>query len=205
MSSTTIDRAPARSATRDLAQIAVFAALIVVLGLPGQISIGSAGVPITLQTLGVMLAGALLGWRKGALSVLTVIVIGLALPVLAGGRTTLTSLAGPTAGFLLGWIPAVIVIGLLTAWMMPRYRLIPGLLVNIVGGIGVIYAFGVAGMLLRTELTFSGAIAANTVFLPGDLAKAVVTAIVAQQVHRARPGLIAPLRGRRAAAAAAAA
>ncbi len=193
--------APARSATRDLAQIAVFAALIVVLGLPGQISIGSAGVPITLQTLGVMLAGALLGWRKGALSVLAVMVIGLALPVLAGGRTTLTSLASPTAGFLIGWIPAVIVIGLLTAWMMPRYRLIPGLLINILGGIVVIYVFGIAGMLLRTDLTLGAAIAANGVFLPGDLAKAVVTAVVAQQVHKARPGLIAPLRGRRATAA----
>ena len=196
-----IDRAPARSATRDLAQIAVFAALIVVLGLPGQISIGSAGVPITLQTLGVMLAGSLLGWRKGVLSVLAVMVIGLALPLLAGGRTTLTSLASPTAGFLIGWIPAVIVIGLLTAWLMPRYRLIPGLLINILGGIVVIYAFGVAGMLLRTDLTMGAAIAANGVFLPGDLAKAIVTAVVAQQVHKARPGLIAPLRRRRPAAA----
>lgn len=196
-----IDRAPARSATRDLAQIAVFAALIVVLGLPGQISIGSAGVPITLQTLGVMLAGSLLGWRKGVLSVLAVMVIGLALPVLAGGRTTLTSLASPTAGFLIGWIPAVIVIGLLTAWLMPRYRLIPGLFINILGGIVVIYAVGVIGMLLRTDLTIGAAIAANGVFLPGDLAKAVVTAVVAQQVHKARPGLIAPLRRRRPAAA----
>ena len=196
--STSIDRAPARSATRDLAQIAVFAALIVVLGLPGQISIGSAGVLIMLQTLGVMLAGALLGWRKGALSVLAVMVIGLALPVLAGGRTTLTALASPTAGFLIGWLPAVIVIGLLTALMMPRYRLVPGLLVNILGGLVVIYAFGVVGMLIRTELTLTAAIAANGVFVPGDLAKAVVTAVVAQQVHRARPGLIAPLRRQRA-------
>ena len=196
-----IDTGHARSATRDLAQVAVFAALIVVLGLPGQISIGSAGVPITLQTLGVMLAGSLLGWRKGLFSVLAVLVIGLALPVLAGGRTTLTSLAGPTAGFLVGWIPAVIVIGLLTAWMMPRYRLIPGLAINILGGIVVIYVFGVAGMLLRTDLTPGAAIAANGAFLPGDLAKAVVTAVVAQQVHRARPGLITPLRGRRPAGA----
>lgn len=196
-----IDSAPARSATRDLAQVAVFAALIVVLGLPGQIAIGSAGVPITLQTLGVMLAGSLLGWRKGLFSVLAVMVIGLALPVLAGGRTTLTSLASPTAGFLIGWIPAVIVIGLLTAWLMPRYRLIPGLLINILGGIVVIYAFGVAGMMLRTDLTMGAAIAANGVFLPGDLAKAVVTAVVAQQVHKARPGLIAPVRGRRPVAA----
>lgn len=184
------DRAPARSATREIAQIAVFAALIVVLGLPGQLSIGSGGVPVTLQTLGVMVAGSLLGWRKGLFSVLTVIVIGLALPVLAGGRTTLTSLASPTAGFLVGWIPAVVVIGLLTALIMPRYRVIPGLLINVLGGIVVIYAFGVLGMLLRTDLTLGAAIAANGVFLPGDLFKAVVTAIVAAQVHKARPGLI---------------
>ncbi|HMT51232.1 MAG TPA: biotin transporter BioY, partial [Dietzia sp.] len=103
-----------------------------------------------------------------------------------------------TAGFLIGWLPAVIVIGLLTALMMPRYRLVPGLLVNILGGLVVIYAFGVVGMLIRTELTLTAAIAANGVFVPGDLAKAVVTAVVAQQVHRARPGLIAPLRRQRA-------
>lgn len=189
-SATSGDRAPARSATREIAQIAVFAALIVVLGLPGQLSIGSGGVPITLQTLGVMVAGSLLGWRKGLFSVLAVIVIGLALPVLAGGRTTLTSLASPTAGFLVGWIPAVIVIGLLTALLMPRYRVLPGLLINILGGIVVIYTVGVLGMLIRTDLTLGAAIAANGVFLPGDLFKAVVTAIVAAQVHKARPGLI---------------
>ena len=56
-------------------------------------------------------------------------------------------------------------------------------------------------MLLRTDLTLGAALAANGVFLPGDLAKAVVTAVVAQQVHKARPGLIAPLRGHRASAA----
>ena len=69
------------------------------------------------------------------------------------------------------------------------------------GGIVVIYAVGVAGMLLRTDLTLGAALAANGVFLPGDLAKAVVTAVVAQQVHKTRPGLIAPLRGHRASAA----
>lgn len=179
-----------RIPARDLAQIAVFAALIIALGLPGQITIGSSGVPITLQTLGVMLAGALLGARKGVLSVATVIVLGLALPVLAGGRTTLTSLASPTAGFLIGWIPAVAVIGWLSARMLPRYRVVPGVAINVLGGIVVLYAFGIAGMLLRTDLTFWAALSANVTFLPGDLLKAVVAAVVAAQVHRAYPGLI---------------
>ncbi|MBF0662781.1 biotin transporter BioY [Rhodococcus sp. BL-253-APC-6A1W] len=180
-----------RMPARDLAQIAVFAALIIALGLPGQITIGSSGVPITLQSLGVMLAGALLGARKGVLSVTTVIVIGLALPVLAGGRTTLTSLAGPTAGFLIGWIPAVAVIGWLSMRMLPRYRTVLGVGVNVLGGIVVLYALGIAGMVLRTDLTVWAAAAANVAFLPGDLIKAVVAAAVAAQVHRAYPALLA--------------
>lgn len=179
-----------RIPARDLAQIAVFAALIIALGLPGQITIGSSGVPITLQSLGVMLAGALLGARKGVLSVTTVIVLGLALPVLAGGRTTLTSLAGPTAGFLIGWIPAVAVIGWLSMRMLPRYRTVLGVGVNVLGGIVVLYALGIAGMVLRTDLTVWAATAANVAFLPGDLIKAVVAAAVAAQVHRAYPALL---------------
>ncbi len=175
---------------RDLAQVAVFAALIVALGLPGTITIGSSGVPITLQTLGVMVAGALLGPRKGVLAVLTVIVLGVALPVLAGGRTSLTSLAGPTAGFLIGWIPAVAVIGWLTVRVLPRYTMLIGIAINVLGGIVVLYAFGIAGMLLRTDLTLWAALSANVTFLPGDLVKAVVAAVVAEQVHRAYPALL---------------
>lgn len=180
-----------RFTVRDLAQVAVFAALVAALGLPGSINLGTSGVPITLQSLGVMLAGALLGARKGVLAVLTVMALGLVLPILAGGRTTLTSLAGPTAGFLVGWIPAVAVIGWLTYRMLPRYRVLTGFAINVLGGIVVLYVFGIAGMMLRTDLTAWGALAANASFLPGDLIKAVVTAVVAAQVHRAYPALLA--------------
>lgn len=185
-----------RLTARDLAQIAVFAALIVALGLPGQLSIGSSGVPITLQSMGVMLAGAVLGARKGTLAVIVVFVLSVAgLPVLAGGRTGLTSLASPTAGFLLGWIPAALVIGVLTARMMPRYRFPTGFAINIFGGIVVMYVFGIAGMLLRTDLGFGGALLANLTFIPGDVIKAALAAAVAAQVHRAYPGVIpAPRR-----------
>lgn len=179
---------------RDLAQVAVFAALIIALGLPGTITIGTSGVPITLQSLGVMAAGALLGARKGTLAVLTVIAVGLALPVLAGGRTSLTALASPTAGFLIGWIPTAAVIGWLTVKALPRYNVILGTLINLLGGIVVLYAFGIAGMLLRTDLTFWAALSANATFLPGDAVKAVVAAVVAAQVHRAYPALLTDRR-----------
>ncbi|MDG3010907.1 biotin transporter BioY [Rhodococcus sp. D2-41] len=178
--------------SRDLAQIAVFAALIVALGLPGQINIGSSGVPITLQTLGVMLTGSIIGARKGVLAVLAVEVLAaVGLPVLSG-RGGLAVFAGPTVGFLVGWIASVAVIGALTARMMPRYTVLGGLAVNILGGIVVMYAFGLTGMMLRTDLTFWQALTTNAAFVPGDLVKAAVTAAVAAQVHRAYPGLIAP-------------
>ena len=70
---------------RDLAQIAIFAALIAALGLPGPLNIGP--VPITMQTLGVMFAGAILGPRKGTLAVLLFLVLtAVGLPLLAGAR-----------------------------------------------------------------------------------------------------------------------
>lgn len=187
-----------RLSARDLAQIAVFAALIVALGLPGQITIGSSGVPITLQSMGVMLAGAILGARKGTFAVVAVIVLSIAgLPILAGGRTGLTSLSAPTAGFLIGWIPAALVIGLLTSRMMPNYRFPTGFAINIVGGIVVMYLFGITGMLLRTDMGAGAAVLANVAFIPGDVVKAIITAAVAAQVHRAYPGVIPARRRRR--------
>lgn len=182
----------------DLTQAAVFAALIAALGLPGTITVGPSGVPITVQTLGVMLAGSILGPRKGALAVALFAILAIAgLPILAGARTGLVSLSSPTAGFFVGWLPAAVVIGALTAVMMPRYRVLWGIVINVVGGMAVIYAFGTVGLMLRTDLSWWAALSTNGIYVPGDVAKAVVTAFVAAQVHRARPGLITPWRRRR--------
>lgn len=184
-----------RIESRDLTQAAVFAGLLAALGLPGTLTIGPAGVPITLQTLGVMLAGSILGARKGALAIALFTMLAVAgLPILAGGRTGLVSLSSPTAGFFVGWMPAVVVIGMLTALMMPRYRVLWGIAINVVGGMAVIYLFGTAGLMLRTDLSWWAALSANGIYLPGDIAKAVLCSFVAAQVHRARPGLITPWR-----------
>jgi len=175
---------------RDMAQVAVFAALIAALGLPGAITVGFSGVPITLQTLGVLLAGAVLGARKGTAAVLVFIALTLiGLPLLSGGRTGLTALAGPSAGYLIGWIPAALVIGWLTERILPKYPVLPALLINAFGGLVVVYAFGTAGLLLRSDLGVVEAITSNGAFIPGDLAKVVVATVVAKGVHRAYPGL----------------
>ncbi|MEU7144903.1 biotin transporter BioY [Nocardia sp. NPDC046473] len=176
---------------RDIAQVAVFAALIAAMGLPGAITVGFSGVPITVQTLGVILAGAVLGARKGTAAVLVFLALTLiGLPLLSGGRTGLTAMAGPSAGYLVGWVPAALVIGLLTARILPKYPLVLGLLINALGGLVVIYLFGTLGLLLRTDLDVRHAISTNFAFIPGDLAKVVVATVVAKGVHRAYPGLI---------------
>ncbi|GAA1949644.1 biotin transporter BioY [Agromyces allii] len=182
-----------RGTATDLAQIAVFAALIAALGLPGALSIGGAAVPITFQTLGVMLAGAILGARKGFLSVLLFIaLVAAGLPLLSGGRGGLGVFVGPSVGYLLGWLLGALVIGWATARLLPKYRILPALLWTALGGIVAVYLVGVPVFAVITGTPLGVALAGSLLFLPGDLIKVVVTVLVAKGVHRAWPGLIAP-------------
>ncbi len=185
-----------RMSARDLALVASFTALIVVLGIPGAIDPVGSGVPITLQSLGVMLAGALLGARRGAAAVaLMVALCAAGLPVLAGGRGGLGVFAGPTAGFVLGYIVAAAVIGYLTARRGDHPVLMTSFAV-VFGGIVVLHAIGILGMMWRAQLTLPQALAADLIFVPGDLVKAVVAVTVTLAVQRAFPDLL-PARGRR--------
>jgi biotin transport system substrate-specific component len=181
-----------RSTSRDLAQIAIFAALIAALGAPGTIKVGTAGVPITFQTLGVMLAGAILGARKGFLAVLTFEVLTFAgLPLLAGGRGgVIYFTTSPSAGFLWGWLAGAALVGALTARILPRYPLWLGILATAAGGMLVIYAVGIPMLAHNAHLSLGAATAANAWFLVGDSVKVILTALVAKRVHRAYPGLI---------------
>ncbi len=184
-----------RSTARDLAQIAIFAALIAALGVPGTIA--TAGpVPITLQTLGVMMSGAILGARKGFLAVLTFEVLAFAgLPLLSGGRGGVFWFTTyPGAGFIWSWLPAAALIGLLTGWILPRYPLWLGILVTAAGGMVVVYAIGIPVMAINGHFSLAKATALNSWYLVGDSAKVIITALVAKQVHRAYPGLIPPRR-----------
>lgn len=185
-----------RSNARDLAQIAVFAALIAALGLPGGINLGVGPVPITLQTLGVMLAGALLGARKGFLAVAVFeVLVMCGLPLLAGGRGGPAQFfSSPSAGYLWGFLLGAAVIGALTKSILPAYPLWLGIVVTAVGGIAAIYLIGVPWTAVRTHLPLWTAAADAGKFLPGDAIKVVVTALVAKQVHRGHPGLLGDRR-----------
>lgn len=169
---------------RGLARIAIFAALIVVLGMvtipiPG-------GVPITAQTLGVMLAGTVLGPRRAPLAVLLVLVLAaVGLPVLVGGRGGLGVFVGPSAGYLLGWVVGALVVGLIvhrgriTAWRVA--------LGTVVGGILVVYLLGIPVTAVVLGLDLAPTALAATAFLPGDLLKAGAATALTLALRRAYP------------------
>lgn len=181
-----------RFAARDLAQVAIFAALIAAFGLIPGINVGVTPVPIVLQTLGVMLAGAVLGPRKGTAAVAVFLVLVAAgLPLLSGGRGGIHYFyATPSSGYLYGWVLGALVIGLLTRPLLPRYPLGLGLLATAAGGIGAVYLCGVPFTAWRMQLPLWTAVLDALKFIPGDIVKVIVAAVVAKQVHRSYPGLM---------------
>lgn len=173
-----------RETSATLGRVAVFAALIIVLGtvvvpLPG-------GVPITAQTLGVMLAGLVLGPRVAPWAIVLVLALAaLGLPVLAGGRGGLGVFVGPTAGYLLGWIAGVIVIGLIMrTGRVTWWRAAPA---SLVGGVLVVYAFGIPIQALVTGVPLGLTALSSLAFLPGDLIKVAVATLVVVALQRAYP------------------
>ena len=112
-----------RPTTREITYTALFAALIAVGAL---VSIPITTVPFTLQVLFVLLAGMVLGPRLGALAVIAYLLLGLIAPVYAGGTSGLGALFGPTGGYLWGFLPAVVLTGLLAAERPPHPAPPPG-------------------------------------------------------------------------------
>lgn len=171
---------------RNLTHIALFAALIAVLGLVPKIDL-AAGVPITAQSLGVMLCGTVLGAKRGALAVLlflTLVAVGL--PLLSGGRGGLGVFQSPSVGFLLGFPVAAFVAG----WVMERttlpvaYAAAAG---SVLGGIAVLYIFGIIGLSVMLGKTMSEAAQISFAFLPGDAIKVVLAAVITQTLAQLRP------------------
>lgn len=189
---TTTHLTQSRSASVDLALVAALAAVIAVCSILPAVNI-SAFAPVTLQTFGVLLAGAVLGARRGALAVLLWIAVGAAgLPVFANGKAGLPVLVGPTGGYIIGFVIGAAVIGL-AASRLARRGGVPhaaGLLVGGVVALVLIHVSGVVGLHLRAGLGWGAAATVDAAFWTGDVLKLVATVIVAGAVHRAFPDLL---------------
>jgi len=179
-----------RHSAESIALVALFSALLAVMGLIPKIDL-PLGAHISIQTLGVMLAGCLLGpWRGLQVIGVFLIAVAIGLPLLAGGRGGIGVFLSPTAGYLLGWLAGAFSTGLLMRWMpksTPGRAASSAFFASAIGCIGVLYIFGIAGLMGIAKLTLSQALWTNLIFIPGDLLKCALTALVIHRVARAMP------------------
>lgn len=180
---------------KQLVQIALYAALVAALGLMPPVPFVT-GIPITAQSLGVMLAGIMLGpWRGGLAMLLFVFVVALGAPLLSGGRGGLGVFSSPTMGFLIGFPVAAFATGL-AAMLLKRLSLsIATGIAAFLGGIVVLYGFGITGFALITDKTLLDSATIMLVYVPGDLVKVALTIIIAQAVYRGMPSAVATRAG----------
>ncbi|TXJ03944.1 MAG: biotin transporter BioY [Aeromicrobium sp.] len=180
------------STATDIALIAAFAALTVAATLiPLGFDVG--GVPATLQTLTVLLAGAVLGAKRGLLANALYVAMGLAgLPVFAGGKAGFGVMVGPTGGYLIGFLAAAVVTGFLVERFLGSNPVKNLILIFAAGfaGLIVLTACGIAGFMVNVGLSAMDSLKLALVFLPFDLAKTALMAFVAAATHRAFPGTL---------------
>lgn len=179
--------------TRDLVLSALFSAIVVVLGIVPPITLGIIPVPITVQSMGAMLAGTILGAKRAGTAFLIVVaLVAMGLPVLAGGRGGLAVLMGPTGGYILGWIVAAFVTGYLSERLVRENtgtwrQLGDFFIASVLGGLICLYAIGMPWVTAVAGTPFSAVALGSLAFVPGDLIKAAVTAVVARSVLAAYP------------------
>ncbi len=156
---------------RDIIHTAAFAALIAA----GSVLVIPLGpVPVTLQTMLIAVTGLLLGPKKALLACLLYLLAGtLGLPVFAGGKAGLGVLAGPTGGYLLGFIPMVWLCGAAgrqkTLWLTAALMLL---------GLAAAHACGIAMLCATLKRSLAQAFAIDAVFIPGDIIKTFAAIVI---------------------------
>ena len=158
-----------------------FFVLVTALGAFVRIPIAGSPVPITLQTFFVLLSGAVLGRRLGAVSQAVYLALGaMGLPIFQGSSFGMAYLTGPTGGYLVGFAAAAYVVGLLTAGARPsmtRY------VASFAAGSLIIYACGASWLAYLYKMNFGSAVSAGVLpFVPGDIVKALLAAAIYSRI-----------------------
>jgi biotin transport system substrate-specific component len=162
-----------RSWLLDAVLVVLFSAFV---ALTAQVEIPLWPVPLTLQTLGVLFTGAVLGSRRGALALLLYLTEGaLGLPVFAGGASGVGYMLGPTGGYLVGFVVAAGVVGRLAQRGWDR-RLVWAAVAMVIGNV-LIYACGVAWLAVFLGDLWGALVKGMLLFVVGDLIKIAVAAL----------------------------
>ena len=172
--------------TRSMAVIALMAAVICILG-PLTLSIPVSPVPVSLANLAILFSVYILGAKRGTVSVLVYLLIGLAgVPVFSGFTGGAGKLLGPTGGYLIGYLFLAAVSG----WFIDRFTNRGIHFLGMCLGTAVLYGFGTLWLARVAGMSFSAALAAGVLpFIPGDLVKMVIVLVAGSEIRRRLAGI----------------
>ncbi|WP_455478734.1 biotin transporter BioY [Bartonella sp. B10] len=178
--------------TKDLTYIALFAAIYAVLGLFPPIYLPIfLGIPITAQSMGPMLAGSILGAKRGALaSILFLVLVAIGFPLLSGGRGGIGVFLGVGGGYMIGYPFAAFFIGFMVELFWRKLNFITLLIINAVGGIGVVYLFGVPWMAYISKVSLLTAFMSSLGFIIGDCLKVFIASSIALAIKKSIPLIV---------------
>lgn len=167
--------------TYRMALIALMAAVICVLS-PFSINIPISPVPLSLATMAVCFASCILGWKAGCCSVGIYLLIGLAgLPVFSNFSGGIAKLAGPTGGYLIGYLFLALISGIFfEKFSHPVFHAMGMIL-----GTAVCYAFGTLWLCYQAHLTLAEGLAMGVIpYIPGDLVKIILVLLVGPVIRK---------------------
>ncbi|KAF0817318.1 MULTISPECIES: biotin transporter BioY [unclassified Cytobacillus] len=169
---------------KEMTYVALFAAVMGALGLVPPIMLSFTPVPITLQTLGVLLAGGILGARLGGISMAVfLLLVAAGAPLLSGGRGGIGVFFGPSAGYLFSYPLTAFVIGYLLS-RFKTLKLMNIMLINLTAGIFLIYLFGIPVQAFMMDIPLAEAIKLSLVYIPGDVLKATLASLLVYRLMK---------------------
>jgi len=169
---------------KEITFVAVFAGVMGALGVVPPIMLSFTPVPITLQTLGVLLAGGVLGARLGAMSqTIFLLLLAAGMPLLSGGRGGLSVFVGPSVGYIISWPITAFCIGyLLSRFQTLKIQYI--LFINLTVGILLIYLIGIPVQAFMMDIPLLKAVQLSLIYIPGDVLKAILASILVYRLRK---------------------
>lgn len=169
--------------TKQMVLIALMTAVTCVLG-PLSIPLPFSPVPISLTNFAIFLAIFVLGMKNGTISFIIYLLLGaVGVPVFSSFRGGLQVLAGPTGGYLIGFIFLALIMG----FALDHFdrKLVPTIIGMIIGMV-VCYAFGTVWLAKLLSLSFKEGLMMGVIpYLAGDVAKIIIAAIVGPKLYGA--------------------
>lgn len=162
--------------------ITITALMTAVTCILAPLSIPIGPVPISLTNLAIYISLYLLGWKRGTISYLIYLLIGLVgIPVFSGFTGGPAKLAGPTGGYIIGFIAMAIIAGLVIDHFHQPWLQLIGMIVGTI----ICYVLGTAWFCFEAKSTVSGALSICVFpFIPGDLIKMIIAMLIGPAIKK---------------------